>query len=732
MEPSRPDDRSFRRNAVHALLAGLLALAAAFAVMQLWAVDLRQPLEPYGDALVHAVIVKGSLEEGWPTVLLHRLGAPGALDFRDFPALDQANVLVIRLLGFAIPDATILLNVFFLLTFAAVAVSAFAVSRAVGLSVPASYVVAILYSLLPYHFGRAIGHLFLSAYYMVPPAVLLALEIAKGEPLLARGRPRRAAFAIAVAVFLGSSYVYYPFFASIFFALAGVSGSLVRRSWRPLLTAGAVVAIVFATLVANHAPSILKERAEGSLEASRRESFEVELYGLKIAQLVLPISGHRVGEWAALRIRYNAAPLVSENDMSSLGLVGTAGFLVLLAWLFWMKPQAPAMNYPSAALNHLSVLNAGGVLFATIGGFASVFALVVSPQIRSVNRISVFIGFFALLAAGIAFDRLLAARGRRVAAAAALAVVVIGGLDQTSPAFARFGSDPVSETAFRRYVAAVESAVGAGGSVFQLPYYPFPERGPIGAMNDYDHFRPYLASRATAWSYGAVRGSIGDLWQKETAALEPDAMVERLVYAGFDGIWVDRRGYPDRAAGLEQRLTAATGAIPFASEDGTYAFFPLRLARYRLQKGVGADAWKAREEDALGSLLVSWRSGFSGAEQEGGRQVRWGSRGGEILVHNLSPRPRAAVIRFEVETGRDDPSELAISGDLLTERIPLGADPLLVERRVMVPPGTHAIRFHSSARPVDAPRDPRVLVFQVRGFEIRPESAAAGASSAVR
>lgn len=710
-------DKSTRWEIAHTLIAALLALVLGAAAMELWRADLRVPLERHGDGLLHSVMVRAALEEGWP-VTVDRAGEPGILDFRDFPAVDNFNLLLIRLLGFFIPDFAVLINVFFLLTFPLIGAAAFAVSRRVGLSRPASYLIAILYALLPYHFGRAIGHLFLSAYAIVPFAILVALKIAAGERLFSRDGRRTTFLAVLFCLILGSSGVYYPFFASIFILLAGISGSLARKNIAPLRTAATVVGIVLVSLVLNHLPSILKERREGSLEVAKRVPAEAEIYGLKVAQLILPASDHRIRDWADAKRRYNAASLVTENDMSTLGLFATAGFLFLLGWLLWGNREAAGFNDANRTLTDLSVLNAGGVLYGTIGGFASIFALWISPQIRSVNRISIFIAFISMLAAGLIFDRLTRGRARWVAPAAAALLTIAGALDQTTSVARRFHGEPGSFYAFRDYVRKIDASLPPGSEIFQLPYFPFPENGWVGGIGDYEHFRPYLHSSDVAWSYGAVRGSVGDLWQKEIASLPAEAMVRELVLAGFEGIWIDRRGYSDRAAALEEELSRFTGAIPFQSPDGDYAFLPLQLARYRLSRQMSRAEWDAASAAASGRILASWRSGFSGLENDTSGEWRWGSRRGELMIHNLGSAPSQSSIRFFVETGRDDPSTFEIASAFWNETLSLGAEPTEVERTITVPPGSHRVKFRSSARPIDAPGDPRVLVFRISNFEV--------------
>src|SRR5204862_367728 len=64
---------------------------------------------------------------------------------------------------------------YYLLSFPLVTLTALLVLRRLGCAYAPALAVALLYAFLPYH-TRRIGHLFLSAYWLVPPAVLLVVR----------------------------------------------------------------------------------------------------------------------------------------------------------------------------------------------------------------------------------------------------------------------------------------------------------------------------------------------------------------------------------------------------------------------------------------------------------------------------------------------------------------------------------------------------------------------------
>jgi hypothetical protein len=140
-----------RRDLAGAGLSMAIALIGAVVVLELWDADLRAPLAYGGDANLLHTFVKGIVENGW-YLENSSLGAPGEADFHDYPVLmgDNLDVLLIRVLALGTDDAALIMNVFFLLTFPLVALTAYITLRALGISSGAAVVCSALYALLPY------------------------------------------------------------------------------------------------------------------------------------------------------------------------------------------------------------------------------------------------------------------------------------------------------------------------------------------------------------------------------------------------------------------------------------------------------------------------------------------------------------------------------------------------------------------------------------------------------
>lgn len=569
--------KAWMRSVPGYLLALVMSLALLVVVLQLWKADLRVPFLYSEDALLVESWVKGVLDNGW---YLHNpyLAAPAAQDFHDFPMADNLHFFVIKVLGFFFSSYETVINLYFLLTFPLTALTALVVFRHFGVAYLPSLCGALLFAFLPYHFFRNEGHLFLAAYYLVPLAVMVALWVllsgVEARPLAGR----RAAIAVVVCLLASSAGVYYAAFSCFFLLVAGSAAALRYRRLGPLATSGFLIGVTVAGGLANLAPSLAYQWRHGyNASAVERGRVRAEMYGLKITQLLLPATSHRIPAVARFKDEYNRrAPLVNENDSASLGLIGSCGFVALVGLLLVRRTEGG----PPSVAQELAFLNLFAILLAGMGGFGALFCLIM-PWIRDYNRISVFIGFFSLFAVVLFLDRFarrFAPAGRaRVSFAAGLAALTVFGVWDQTPT-----SAVPDYLALRRtyeadavFVRTIEASLPAGAAVFQLPYVPFPEAPrDLARTGPYDHLRPYLHSRRLCWSFGGVKGREADRWYRETACQSPPELIRSLAGAGFGGVWVDTSGYADGCAACVAELHRLLGT-PLTDDGRRVAFFPL-------------------------------------------------------------------------------------------------------------------------------------------------------------
>ena len=727
------------------LMGYAVALALCLLIL-VWAMDLRHahfriPFTYQGDAMFYHLVVKGMIDHG-SYLESASLGAPDKLDLRDAPTSDNNFYLaILKLMTLVTSHYPLVLNFFFLLSFPLTVVITLYVLRRFDISWGVAIFASLLYTFLPYHFARGQHHLFLSAYYFIPPVVMVALWICRGELFLSNEKPKESVgaktsrlralrrnpkfiFSLILCLLVGSAGYYYAFFSCFFLLGAGALAALRGKDARALLAPAFLVALIFAVTAINLLPSVTRFSDQGGVHFVRRMAGEADVYGLRIAQLILPVRWHRVEWLSEMKVDYNMRPFINENDDASLGVIGSLGFLGLLWWLFFRKPEVRRLSAEgvNGLYNHLSLLTGAALLLGTIGGFGSLVAFFGLPQIRAYNRLSIFIAFFALLAVALWLDgyswwRLNSQRRRMVFHSALGLILIFAMLDQISPAFRpqhqRLTDEYMSDEVF---VKKVESAMTPGAMIFQLPVMSFPENPKIHKMNDYDQARPYLHSRRLRWSYGSIKGRENDVWLRDVAAKPGQEMIEALAWAGFSGVYIDRFGYKDNGAKIESELSNTLSASPIVSPNERQSFFDLTGYQLRLKEKYPREQWAAKREEALQPVIAVWQSGFSDLESGQGMTWRWCGANGVMKLINRTSRDQ--MVKLDMTLSADNTGVARMESRFFNEQMKIDWKGQPFTKTFTLPPGEHAINFSSDSRRVLPPNDFRELVFRVRNFRV--------------
>jgi phosphoglycerol transferase len=631
----------------------------------------------------------------------------------DFPSADSLHLLVIKVMSWGTSDWALLYNLYFILSFPLITMSALAVLRQFRVAYAPALVVSLLFSFLPSRLSLAEVHYLLPIFYEVPLAILVALWVAGDDPPLGwrRGRGRTLA-AVAICVLIAGTGIYYAFFAGALIALGGIWGALRRRTPRNALAALLFTGVIMTGLAVQAAPFAVHHARHGrNPEVATRDPREAEIFGMRIAQLLLPVAQHPVPALRALKDRYDAmAPFPGETSASSLGVVGGVGFLALLGLM--LLPMGEGR--PRRELwRVLGVLNLLALLIATTGGFGSLFAFVVTPDIRTYARMHVFVAFLALFAVALLLERLVTRRARLGLAACGL-VLLVGLLDQVTPLAVRpYANVKAHYRSDAALVRAIEAAVPAGGMILEVPHQSYPEGGPSagGKPLNYSPLRPYLHSRSLRWSYPAMRGRSADAWAQKIATLPAADLVRAASDVGFDGILVHRAGYPDEGAKIEGELAAALPSATRATGTGL-SFFSLVEHNREALAGVPAEVRTLRRELAAHTLVPRYTSGFYQVENGPDHPFRWSSGTGIIEVENGASFDRLVKITMEVKAATP-PMTFALGGDLPAETVTVGDAGVTFDRTLRVHPGRNTIRMSGEGKPAVAPPDPRRLIWRL-------------------
>ena len=566
------------------LLVAASSIAVLIPALHLRAADLRVPFQYESDVLWTLVAIKGMILHGW-FLFDPNCGLPGGMEIYEYPGSDLLHWGLLKIISLWAHSPVLTMNLFYLLTYPLTALVAVFVFRRLGISALTAFVLGLLYTFLPYHIYRNLGHLFLAAYFMVPCGMLLVCWLLQGKldfwsarPGASRPRAADTGAMIVMAVLVAASGAYYGFFTCVLLAVAALLQAVRRRQVRPLLNAGVPMLIMLLVVGASIAPMFWYQHKYGKNPAAVVRGRNGESYGMKISQWLIPVTNHRIHALAALKDVYNQkAPLVNENTTSTLGIVGSLGFLFLIAYALFSGRASPVFT-------ELSILNLSATLFATIGGFGAVLTLIGFIWIRSYNRISVFISFMSLLAVGLLIEQGRARWAQRswapvLVPVLLIALLVVGLLDEIPRIDAAgYAATKVNFLRDRDFVTRSEAALPAKAMVFQLPYIPFPENPKPTVHIDYpyDHFRGYIHSQQLRWSFGAMHGRAGDQWQQWASSLPTSRMLQEVARKGFDGLYINRAGYEDGGKQLEREITAILGTKPIESADQQLAMYRLR------------------------------------------------------------------------------------------------------------------------------------------------------------
>jgi phosphoglycerol transferase len=588
-------------------------------------VDLHTPFTIEGDAYWYQFLIKSVIRHGWYSTN-PEIGAPFGAHLLDFPVPEPTHFLIIRLLGWLSDDPFVLFNLFFLTSFATCAIAARWAFERLGTGRLLAIAGAILFAILPYHFLRLI-HLFLASYFAVPIFSCHALRLAMYRAPHVDGAPSANwGSLLGIAVAAGSG-IYYAFFGCLFIAVGSFVGATRSRYTAPIRTGIAYIATIVAVIALSLAPSVAYHLAEGGNPAvAHRSPFEAEIYGLKITQLFLPTIGHRIAWFNAITTAYNRnAPLVTENYTAALGLVGSLGLIAAMLVFFSGSTRRQPELFAAGALS------TAGVLYSTIGGFGAIAAMVAIPELRGLDRISVFIAFFSL------FSVLVLARrtglSSRPIASSMLAVLLIAcaWIDQIPSRWVAL-QRPAEFHRQQEFFRRVQAELAPGSAVFELPYMYFPESP--NQAGSYALLVPYLHTTGLRWSFGEMRGRPADVWNEQASKLDGADLAAALAHAGFSAIYVERRGYQDHGVAVERSLAATFGA-PVLEDD------TLGKALYRMDP-IAPSARPLVVVD-IGHHWFPWETAASGPHV-------WSKGNADLMVANPAKRAVRVHVRLAMRT----------------------------------------------------------------------------------
>lgn len=505
------------------------------------------------------------------------LGAPFGFTLYDFPIFEIGQLIILKFLAIISNDASTVINMFIIVSYPVNAFISYMVFTKFKMDRVCCVAGAIVYAFLPLFLMR-LGQTFYLWSVSPPLTVLFSLRIFYNPEILFHNNKTYIPKFIYVLglLIIGCFGIYGSAFAILTFTSTALLSYCKFKSKQSLWAGIMFTLIVVCVNGLCLTPYTINVLRNGRNEAAiSRASQDTETYGLKIVQLLLPHPDHKITSFARLNQQYSAThPLVNENYSTSLGILGGIGFFYLLYYLIF-KDTNHSFNPYMFLFSRMVIV---WTLYATIGGFSSLFSLFF-PYIRSVNRICIFIAFVSISALMLLVDEYTKrtfSKARPVFLPFICAIILLVGFYDQS-----ISNNPLRNyhkyLNDKRFVQQIESMAKNRIMVYQLPYVAFPEAPqPTPDMTDYDHFRLYLHSKKVSWSYGSMKGRLGDRFFRKLSFLPLQRQIEIVKALGFGGIYVNRNGFIDKGVDIETSLTRILGKMAdVVSEDGSMVYFSL-------------------------------------------------------------------------------------------------------------------------------------------------------------
>lgn len=575
---SIPRRRRYFILALELLVVGVLPVLIALRALGLFDWDFSVPLHYAGsDDVWQLVLTKMVRDTGW-FLDSPFLGAPDIAHWHYHSAAQTSSLhsIIMCAMSWFIDDAVRIQQIYYVLNFALISLSAYATCRMLGLARFAAGSIGYLFAFTSYRLGWAF-YAFLVNYAAVPLAFAPVLWILTGQYATdsAGGygqlfRSRKFWLGLLFVALVTLSDGYYAFFTLLMLAFAVVVrvglGDFRQpiKLLAPLIFLGTVLTIALAMTLPlrayqkAHIDEFFPDGKEDSTLV--KHNYEAEVYSSSLKLMIAPLITHRVPLLAKIgRVMVDSSdqarkipivrPVASLGSICSLLLIAglIAGPILLLRRS--TSPQSMSAEWSP----HVKLALASGSLAYFIflcsiaGGVGSLVALVY-PTIRAYERFPLFLAFALLVAAGSLLSGWVTTASKPrwlLAYAAAVLVTIIGLFDQIPTDFGKSVPAVVQRfLAERKLVHSIEQQLPTGTMVYQYPHSQYLNNNAYYGWASFAHMRLYLHSQKLRWSNGASKNSPVESWHDRIASLPTTRLLDEVSAAGFRAMVIDRTVVP--------------------------------------------------------------------------------------------------------------------------------------------------------------------------------------------
>ena len=548
----------------------------------------------------------------WHYAVTTTYGFPDGMNLAYFPGVDVTENLFAQIVNAITGSPYVGINLLLVLSFPLVAALTYLAIRIVGLQGPLAIALAASFSLIPYHFGRGLGHMYLATMYAGVTGVILALLIGTSQlqhryaAASKRGRIWLTIAIAALVIVTALSGIYYAAFGLILGAAALIWRIARHDSWKTVGLAatpylGIIVAVGLGLL-----PSIIALKSApptGSL--GDRSAIESVLLAGSLAMALLPIPMSTLPFMADYNARIGAAiatspdPKLENIAATNYGTwVTTACLAVMLAGLlvrmrrisrygqeFYQQDKRKIQETQFGELSFITYLTIVVLLFFIPWGVNYLFSEFFTPQIRGWNRLLPILLLLFVLGAATVLARARITKKQLFIWPVVVIILALTITDSVRPFRSIYRETVESITAkaadAQAYADQVNAAIPENCGILQLPYMKYPENGPLNkqgdGLGDYDHFLQPLSNPSKKWSYGAVKNTAESAWLESLPQFPMDQNFIELKEKGFCAIHIDTAGIlPQEQESMTNFYNALLGDPVATGHNGEWILYALR------------------------------------------------------------------------------------------------------------------------------------------------------------
>lgn len=463
--------------------------------------------------------------------------------------------LVVKMLTSFSEDVGVISNAFWIITYILTSITSFFFFKKMKVQSGAIIVGSLLYNFLPYHYLR-LNHFWLMGCYIIPIAGCILLDLLdydSAENSEKKDQIRNFCKTFLLGIFVGLNGFYYAVFSIMILTIGAFLAMLYKKKYGSIkLYISSVVGIVLPLFSLYIIPLALWGGNEWSSVASGRDISQINVYGLNLALLFLPIPGHRIKLLSDFTTYcYRQMNICTENFTQSLGLIMSLGLVISVLFCF----RAQCKESWQEKIKEFGIINVIVLIIATVGGIDNFIAIFISPSVRCYNRLSVFIALFSVGTVVLLLENIIIKKlGKRkyLSIIICLLVTVIGILDITSEKFRQYEIYDISTKEFTQDYDTVKTDYYNDIAFFNEVYDKLDDEkmlfiapvnaGTVNAINQFNKLKIYVANPNIRTSYDHIDGPYS-LWWKSIAKENIESQIKVMSIMGFSGIVIDKNGF---------------------------------------------------------------------------------------------------------------------------------------------------------------------------------------------